>query len=91
MRLGAGLTVMLALIGVSVLLPAFAGPWLIILPTLALVGALIAVAPHIVTAIIGGLISGRKPTHGRYTRTAIQRRREVRAILRALRALTDTR
>lgn len=31
--------------------------------------------------------AGRKPTHGRYTRDAIEGRREVRAILRALRAL----
>lgn len=31
--------------------------------------------------------AGRKPTHGRYTKAAIQSRREVRAILRAVRAL----
>ena len=31
--------------------------------------------------------AGRKPTHGRYTKAAIAERREVRAILRALRAL----
>jgi hypothetical protein len=31
--------------------------------------------------------AGRRPTHGRYTRLAVERRREVRAILRALRGL----
>jgi hypothetical protein len=33
--------------------------------------------------------AGRKPTHGRYTREAIENRLEVRAILRALRELID--
>ena len=33
--------------------------------------------------------AGRKPTHGRYTKAAIAERREVRAILRALRDLLD--
>ena len=33
--------------------------------------------------------AGRKPTHGRYTKTAIERRREVRAIIRAVRELID--
>jgi hypothetical protein len=33
--------------------------------------------------------AGRKPTHGRYTKGAIKFRREVRAILRALRQLID--
>jgi hypothetical protein len=33
--------------------------------------------------------AGRKPTHGRYTKAAIADRREVRAILRALRDLLD--
>jgi hypothetical protein len=33
--------------------------------------------------------AGRKPTHGRYRRAAIADRREVRAILRALRDLLD--
>lgn len=32
-----------------------------------------------------GLPSGRPPTHGRYTKAVIASRREVRAILRALR------
>ncbi len=31
--------------------------------------------------------AGRKPTHGRYTKAAIQSRRDVRAILRSLRGL----
>ena len=31
--------------------------------------------------------AGRKPTHGRYTKAAIESRREVRAILRAVRAI----
>jgi hypothetical protein len=31
--------------------------------------------------------AGRKPTHGRYTQAAVESRREVRAILRALRQL----
>lgn len=31
--------------------------------------------------------AGRKPTHGRYTKAAIQRQREVRELLRALRGL----
>ncbi len=31
--------------------------------------------------------AGRKPTHGRYTKAAIEERREVRTILRALRKL----
>jgi hypothetical protein len=34
--------------------------------------------------------AGRKPIHGRYGLDAIDRRQEVRAILRALRDLTDT-
>jgi hypothetical protein len=33
-----------------------------------------------------GAKAGRKPTHGRYTRAATEARREVRAILRAVRA-----
>jgi hypothetical protein len=33
--------------------------------------------------------AGRKPTHGRYTRAAIERRREVRAIIRIVRELID--
>jgi hypothetical protein len=33
--------------------------------------------------------AGRKPTHGRYSRAAAESRREVRAILRALRDLLD--
>ena len=31
--------------------------------------------------------AGRKPTHGRYTKAVIASRREVRQVLRALRAL----
>jgi len=31
--------------------------------------------------------AGRKPTHGRYTKATIQRQREVRELLRALRGL----
>jgi hypothetical protein len=31
--------------------------------------------------------AGRKPTHGRYTKAAIEQRREVRELLRALRGL----
>ena len=31
--------------------------------------------------------AGRKPTHGRYTREAIERRREVRELIRLLREL----
>jgi glucans biosynthesis protein len=31
--------------------------------------------------------AGRKPIHGRYSKAAIESRREVRAILRAVRAL----
>lgn len=31
--------------------------------------------------------AGRKPTHGRYTKVAIESRREVRAMLRAVREL----
>ena len=38
-------------------------------------------------AVMHGGKAGRKPTHGRYTREAIESRREVRAILRALRGL----
>ena len=33
--------------------------------------------------------AGRKPTHGRYTNAAIQQRREVRELLRELRAMID--
>jgi hypothetical protein len=33
--------------------------------------------------------AGRKPKHGRYTKAATERRREVRAILRAVRELID--
>ena len=33
--------------------------------------------------------AGRKPTHGRYTKQAIQERREMRELLRAIRALVD--
>lgn len=33
--------------------------------------------------------AGRKPTHGRYTKEAIERGQEVRAILRAVRGLID--
>ena len=36
-----------------------------------------------------GAEAGRKPTHGRYTNAAIQERREVRELLRALRALVN--
>ena len=34
--------------------------------------------------------AGRRPTQGRYTMAAIESRREVRAILRAVRDLLDT-
>ena len=37
-------------------------------------------------------LAGRKPIHGRYSKAAIESRREVRAILRAVRdliAMTD--
>jgi len=34
--------------------------------------------------------AGRKPTHGRYTKKAIEERRELRAMLKALRELIDT-
>src|SRR5436305_2072814 len=33
--------------------------------------------------------AGRKPTHGRYTKAAMESRRQVREILRAVRALID--
>ena len=33
--------------------------------------------------------AGRKPTHGRYTKIAIEERRKVRALLRALRELLE--
>ena len=33
--------------------------------------------------------AGRKPTHGRYTEAAKNRRREVRDLLRAMRVLID--
>jgi hypothetical protein len=33
--------------------------------------------------------AGRKPTHGRYTRDAIAERREVRALIRAIRRLIN--
>lgn len=33
--------------------------------------------------------AGRKPTHGGYTRAAVADRKQVRAILRALRDLLD--
>ena len=33
--------------------------------------------------------AGRKPTHGRYTKQAIQERREMRELLRAIRAFVD--
>ena len=33
--------------------------------------------------------AGRKPTHGRYTKAAMERRREVRGILRNLQELLD--
>jgi hypothetical protein len=33
--------------------------------------------------------AGRKPTHGHYTKVAMERRREVRAIIRAVRELID--
>ena len=33
--------------------------------------------------------AGRKPTHGRYTKAAIEERREVRAILQRVRKLFD--
>lgn len=35
--------------------------------------------------------AGRKPTHGRYTREAIERQREVRALLWAPRELIEGR
>jgi glucans biosynthesis protein len=34
--------------------------------------------------------AGRKPIHGRYSKAAVESRREVRAILRAVRELIDT-
>ena len=33
--------------------------------------------------------AGRKATHGRYSKTAIERRREVRAIIRTMRELIE--
>jgi hypothetical protein len=33
--------------------------------------------------------AGRKPVHGRYTKEAIQERREVRGLLRELKRLID--
>jgi len=33
--------------------------------------------------------AGRKPTHGRYTKAAIERGREVREIIRAVRDMID--
>jgi hypothetical protein len=33
--------------------------------------------------------AGRKPTHGRHTRAAIAERREVRALIRAIRRLIN--
>jgi hypothetical protein len=33
--------------------------------------------------------AGRKPTHGRYTKAAKKRRREVHDLLRAMRALIE--
>ena len=33
--------------------------------------------------------AGRKPTHGRYTKAAIQERREVRELLRAIRDMIE--
>jgi hypothetical protein len=33
--------------------------------------------------------AGRKPTHGRYTKEAIEQRREVRELLRMFRDLID--
>jgi hypothetical protein len=35
----------------------------------------------------GGKGSGRKPTHGRYTKQAVEERREVRLLLRMLHQL----
>ena len=33
--------------------------------------------------------AGQKPTHGRYRKAAIERRREVRAIIRTMRELIE--